>query len=93
MNNRSYYVYILANKLRAIYVGITDELVRGVTEHLKQHELDSLVYFEECPEIDVAVAREKQIKAWRHEKKIELIESLNPAWVDLSAPAMSPAQD
>ena len=86
MNNRSYYVYILADKLRSIYVGVTDQLVRGVTEHLNG-ELTSLVYFEECPEIDVAVAREKQIKTWRRFKQVELIESLNPGWTDLSAPS------
>lgn len=87
MNKRSYYVYILANKLRSIYVGITDELVRGVTEHLDKHHLTSLVYFEECDEIDQAIARERQINGWPHEKKAELIESLNPDWADLSAPA------
>jgi putative endonuclease len=88
MNNRSYYVYILANKLRSIYVGITDELVRGVTERLKSQDLTALVYFEECPEMDVAVAREKQIKTWRRFKQVELIESLNPTWADLSSPSL-----
>ena len=88
MNNRPYYVYILANGLKAIYVGITDELVRGVTERLEQHNLTSLVYFEECEKIDEALAREKQIKAWPRSRKVELIESLNPAWDDLSAPAL-----
>ena len=89
MNNRSYYVYILADRLRSIYVGVTDELVRGVTEHLQKQDLTALVYFEECPEIDVAVAREKQIKTWRRFKQVELIESLNPGWADLSSPSIS----
>ena len=88
MNDRPYYVYILANGLKAIYVGVTDELVRGVTERLKQHNLESLVYFEECGKIDEALAREKQIKAWSRARKVELIESLNPAWDDLAAPAL-----
>jgi len=88
MNNRSYYVYILADKLRSIYVGITDELVRGVTERLESQDLTALVYFEECPEMDVAVAREKQIKTWRRFKQVELIESLNPTWADLSSPSL-----
>ena len=87
MSFRPYYVYILANEIRSIYVGITDELVRGVTEHLNKDGLTSLVYFEECSEIDQAVAREKQINAWRRERKIELIESLNPGWADLSSPS------
>jgi len=64
-----------------------DELVRGVTQHLKEHNLTSLVYFEECQKIDDALAREKQIKAWSRARKVELIESLNPSWDDLSAPA------
>ncbi len=85
MNNRSYYVYILTDKLRSLYVGITDELVRGVTEHLRQNELTSLVYFEECDEKDQAIARERQIRTWRRFKQVELIESLNPRWDDLSA--------
>ena len=88
MSERPYYVYILANGLKSIYVGVTDELVRGVTQHLKQHNLESLVYFEECGKIDEALAREKQIKAWPRSRKIELIESLNPAWDDLAAPAL-----
>ena len=87
MNNRSYYVYIIANKLRSIYVGVTDELVRKVTEYQDQHDLAALVYFEECGEADYAAAREKQIKAWRRAKQIELIESLNPTWADLSSPS------
>ena len=88
MNNRSYYVYIIANKLRSIYVGVTDELVRKVTEYQDQHDLSALVYFEECGEADHAAAREKQIKAWRRAKQIELIESLNPTWADLSSPSL-----
>lgn len=88
MNNRSYYVYIIANKLRSIYVGVTDELVRQVTEHQSRNEVAALVYFEECGPIDDAVAREKQIKGWRRAKKVELIESLNPAWDDLSDPSL-----
>ena len=79
---------ILTDKLRSLYVGITDELVRGVTEHLRKQDLTSLVYFEECPEIDVAVARERQIKTWRRFKQVELIESLNPGWADLSSPSL-----
>ena len=89
MNKRSYYVYILTDKLRSLYVGITDELVRGVTEHLRQNELTSLVYFEECDEKDQAIARERQIKAWRRFKQVELIESLNPGWADLSSSSLN----
>jgi len=87
MSERPYYVFILANAIRALYVGVTDELVRGVTEHLNTHTLTSLVYFEECGKIDDALARERQINGWPHAMKVALVESLNPEWEDLSAPA------
>ena len=76
---------------RALYVGVTNDLQRRVDEH-KQHRLPGftekyncvkLVYFEETDEVDVAIWREKQIKAWRREKKNRLVNMNNPYWQDL----------
>ena len=90
MDKRPHYVYILADKVKSIYVGVTDELVRRVTEHQNLLSHASLVYFEECKAADDALAREKQIRAWNRTRKVELIESLNPTWADLSDPALRP---
>ena len=87
-----YYLYILTSIRGTLYVGVTNDLVRRVNEH-KQGDIPSftsrynvhrLVYFEEHPEITHALSREKEIKRWRRSKKIRLIESTNPRWIDLS---------
>ena len=88
----TYCVYILASKLRVLYVGITRDLERRVYQHQKkllpgftrQYNVNQLVYYEFFGDVRAAIAREKQIKAWRREKKLNLIESLNPKWKDLS---------
>ena len=88
-----YYVYILSNPTRTLYVGVTNDLVRRVYQHrhrrvegfTKKYYLGWLVYFEQTGDIREAIMREKQVKAWRREKKVKLIESLNPRWKDLSA--------
>jgi putative endonuclease len=89
---RQYYVYILANRNRRIYVGVTGDLKLRVHEH-KSHEvpgftrrynIDRLVYFEATNDVHAALAREKQLKGWLRKKKIALIESLNPEWKDLA---------
>lgn len=87
-----FYVYILSNATRMLYVGITNNLERRVYEH--QHKLIAgftskynigwLVYWEETSDVRTAIAREKQIKGWARNKKIVLIESINPQWHDLS---------
>jgi hypothetical protein len=56
-------------------------LIKGFT---RQYSVTALVYFEECGEVEDAIAREKQIKGWRRSKKLALIESLNPRWADLA---------
>ncbi len=89
---RSYWVYILASKSRRLYVGVTNNLERRVFEHkgkvvdgfTKTYNIDRLVHCEETPDVISAIAREKQIKGWRREKKTSLIEAHNPAWADLS---------
>ena len=96
MGKRSYYVYILANDFGSIYIGVTNDLERRMAEHrskliegfTKKYNLTRLVHVEECGEVVDAIAREKQIKGWRRSKKVALIESLNPAWDDLSDPSL-----
>ena len=89
---KTYFVYVMANRSRTLYVGVTNNLQRRVIEHKTQRTpgftskylIDRLVYFETTPNVHAALAREKQIKAWRREKKLELIETANPGWRDLS---------
>jgi putative endonuclease len=92
MKRHRYWVYILTNRSRTLYVGVTNNLVRRVYEHrskvnegfTKRYNIHQLVYFEETNDIRVAIAREKQIKGWLRHKKIALIEEFNPEWQDLS---------
>ncbi|MCH8807354.1 MAG: GIY-YIG nuclease family protein [Planctomycetes bacterium] len=87
-----YYVYIMTNNSRTLYTGITNDLPRRVEEHRQgvggaftaRYKINQLVYHEEHRQAIDAIAREKEIKGWRREKKIALIESLNPHWEDLS---------
>ncbi len=89
---RDYYVYIIANLSRTLYVGVTNDLERRVYEHkqklvpgfTRRYNLTLLVYCEAAHDIIAAIAREKQIKGWVRAKKVSLIESVNPKWLDLS---------
>ena len=89
---KNYYVYIMTNRSRTLYVGMTNNLERRVYEHrnkvykgfTSRYNVTLLVYCEAFSDVREAIAREKQIKDWRREKKIALIESLNPSWKDLS---------
>ncbi len=88
-----YYVYILANTTNvAIYVGVTNDLIRRIHEHKSDAEAQSftarygihkLVYFEETGDVYAAISREKQLKSWSRKRKNDLIEALNPNWHDL----------
>lgn len=83
---------MVASKSRTLYVGVTGNLGKRILEHrLKMHDgfsakynCDRLVWFERFTEIDQAMEREKQLKRWRREKKIALIDEKNPTWSDLS---------
>jgi putative endonuclease len=85
-------VYILANRSGTLYVGVTNNLLRRFYEHkqklipgfTKRYKIDRLMYYEHTPDVGAAIAREKQIKRWRREKKVALIESKNRDWHDLS---------
>jgi putative endonuclease len=89
---KKYYVYILASKRNGtLYVGITSNLVKRVWEHknkivkgfTKKYNVDLLVYFEEHDNPAEAIKREKNIKAWKRNWKLQLIERGNPNWRDL----------
>jgi putative endonuclease len=90
---RYYYVYIITNRSKTLYTGVTNNPARRVWEHktgtgsefCSNYKLDRLVYCERFIDIRRAIAREKQIKGWLRIKKIALIVSINPAWRDLSA--------
>ena len=86
-----YYVYVLTNKTNAVmYVGVTDDLHRRLCEHKreqidgfsKQYHVHKLVYYEEYFEINIAIAREKQLKHWVRSKRNWLVETKNPNWDD-----------
>jgi len=90
---RSFFVYIMSNRSKTLYAGVTNNLLRRVWEHkqavgskfCKHYKLDRLVYFERFQYVNNAIAREKQIKGWLRRKKIALVVSQNPSWNDLSA--------
>ncbi|MFA5032611.1 MAG: GIY-YIG nuclease family protein [bacterium] len=89
---REYYVYIMTNKSKTLYTGITNDIERRVSEHrsklirgfTKRYNITKLVYYESTDDVRIAIEREKQIKGWLRIKKIALIESVNPEWKDLS---------
>ena len=82
----------MTNRSRTLYTGVTNNIERRVWEHrnklikgfTKKYNITFLVYYETTPDIKTALSREKQIKGWRREKKIKLIEEMNPEWNDLS---------
>ena len=83
----------MTNHSKTLYTGVTNDLKRRVFEHKRKlipgftskYNITRLVYFETCSDIKSAITREKQIKGWLRSKKIALIESVNPNWIDLSA--------
>ena len=87
-----YYVYLLASKKNGtLYVGVTNDLIRRVYEHkndlvegfTKQYQVHDLVWFESTGSVEAAIQREKQLKNWKREWKVALIEKENPEWRDL----------
>jgi len=89
---KQYYVYILASKKNGtLYIGVTGDLVKRVYEH-KQNDVEgftelynvhNLVYYEIYKDVTEAILREKQMKKWNRQWKINLIEKNNPQWMDL----------
>ncbi len=86
-----YYVYILSSRKKVLYVGMTDNLSRRTYEHklglvdgfTKKYNVNQLVYYESHPTLTNALKREKQLKNWHRQWKINLIESVNKDWKDL----------
>jgi putative endonuclease len=102
MRHHQYYVYILTNKSnKVLYTGVTRDLERRILEHRQKriagftsrYNLTKLVYFEDTIDVNAAITREKQIKGWLRQKKIDLIEEHNPAWDDLFERSFANAQD
>ena len=86
------YVYIMASKRNGtLYTGVTSDLIMRVWQHKQgtgskftaKYQINRLVYYEPYKDIDAAIAREKQLKNWKREWKVELIETDNPYWRDL----------
>ena len=98
--DRTYCVYILASRSRNLYTGVTNNLQRRLAEHRQglvpgftsRYRIFRLVHFETFTDICYAIAREKEIKAWRREKKVWLIKRQNPRWEDLAAALFSTEQ-
>ena len=95
MRDGSYYqfwVYILTSRTGTLYIGVTGYLGTRIMQHkvdsfegfTKKYKVHRLVYFESYEHVMTAIRREKQLKGWRREKKIVLIEKMNPRWQDLA---------
>ena len=89
---KTYYVYIMSSQRRVLYIGITSRIELRVRQHQShtfggftaKYNVTNLVYFERYGSVGKAIRREKELKRWRREKKVELIEVRNPKWRDLS---------
>jgi len=87
-----YYVYMLASRAGVLYLGSTSNLSRRIYQHrhglipgfTSSYQVNRLVWWESTPNSRAAVAREREIKSWRREKKVSLIEASNPGWHDLA---------
>lgn len=87
----NFYTYILANPNGVLYIGMTNNLIRRISEHkelkidgfTKKYNCTKLVYFESTKYVYNAIAREKELKWWNRKKKEELIKTINPTWKDL----------
>jgi putative endonuclease len=85
-----FWVYILGSRTGTLYIGITGYFDRRIQQHklntvegfTKKYKVNRLVYYETFSDVQLAIGREKQLKGWRREKKIHLIEKLNPRWQD-----------
>jgi len=88
---RTNYVYIMASKSRVLYIGVTGFLVQRVLQHrageggefTRRYRVHRRVYFQSFHNVGDAIARETELKKWRRDKKIALIEERNPTWEDL----------
>jgi len=92
MKEYNFYVYILASNSGTLYIGVTNNLERRISEHkqkliegfTKKYNCNRLVYYEHYVDINSAIEREKILKKWNRNKKENLIRTINPRWEDLS---------
>ena len=92
MAHKTYWTYLLASRTRVLYVGVTNDLARRVAEHragrggafTRRYNVRRLVYAEEHADVRDAIRREKEIKGWKRERKVALVEGVNPEWRDLA---------
>ena len=92
IKRREYFIYIMSSQRKALYIGMTNNLESRVGDHKeglmpghsKKYKCKKLVYYENYDSINNCIAREKQLKKWRREKKINLIKKMNPEFKDLS---------
>jgi len=92
MRRKTYCVYIMGSLSGTVYIGVTSKLQKRVFEHkfhcmegfTDKYDVERLLYWESYDDVYKAIGREKQLKGWRRAKKIALIESTNPHWLDLS---------
>jgi putative endonuclease len=97
VRSKSLYVYIMASRSGTLYIGVTNDIARRTYEHkhglvvgfTSKYKVHRLVYVEEFAGADDAIARAKQLKGWSRQRKIALIESLNPTMKDLSVQWLS----
>ena len=88
---KQYYIYIMTNNSKTLYIGVTSNLRNRIWQHknktvegfTKKYNITKLIYFEQTENVRSAIEREKQLKGWVRKKKISLIESKNPEWKDL----------
>ena len=93
LESKVYCVYIMASLSRAIYIGVSGDLANRVRlhkdglipGHTAKYKINRLVYYERFANPTEAIAREKELKGWKRDRKIALIEHQNPQWLDLSA--------
>ena len=93
MPPRAYYIYILSSPSRELYIGVTNDLQRRLAQHRDpasnpkafsaRHRTSALVYFEQFQDPRTAITREKQLKGWTRRRKLDLVATRNPAFVDL----------
>jgi putative endonuclease len=89
---REYCVYMMTNRSGTLYIGVTNDIMRRVSEHktgilkgfTSRYKMNRLLYVEATADIDAAIEREKQLKGWTRMRKLELVRELNPNWRDLS---------
>ena len=89
---KKYFIYIMASQRNGtLYIGVTSDIIRRVYEHknnlikgfTEKYKVHQLVYVEETDDVSAAITREKQLKKWKRNWKLRLIEELNPKWKDL----------